>query len=156
MAVHVFVTTLAYLTVFATGTIAACALVIGARGNLKESERQGLQWLIFRLTLTSSLSLPIGIVLGMFWAAHNLGRAWAWAPVEAGAAFALFSTLLLLLVQLRKNDDRLWCILATLGAISLAVGWFGANAVTSTAPVAWLCGALSVAQIVTLRIRTAK
>ena len=153
LAVHVLVTTLAYLTVFATGAIAACALVIGIRRGLREPERQSLGRLIFRLTLTSSIALPIGIMLGMFWAAYNLGRAWAWAPVETGAAFALFSTLLLLLVQLLRVDHQRQCVLATLGAVSLAIGWFGANAVESTAPIAWLCGAFGLAQIVTLRTR---
>ena len=118
-----------------------------------QRERRDLQQLIFRLTVISSVCLPIGLVLGMFWASANLGRAWAWDPKETGAAFVLFSNLLLL-VQLRKVGDRVRCILATLGAAILAIGWFGASAVTSTVPIAWLCGVFAAAQLAMLMLRS--
>ena len=148
---HVLAISTGYLTVLATGIIAAGALVTECRGSVAERDRHDLRQLIFRLTLISSAFLPVGILLGMVWARGALGRAWGWAPVETGAAFILFSTALLLFAQVRlKLDVPTRYVIAVLGAVVLAFAWPVTNAVTATVPIAWLCGAFSVSQIAVL------
>jgi hypothetical protein len=155
LATHVFAVAVGYLSTVASGLIGACALVTAWRRPLMEHERDKLRRILFRLTATSIGCLPIGIALGMFWAAQNLGHAWAWTPLETGAAFVLLSSLLLLLAQLRPVSDfaRYW--LAVIGGIILAIGWVGANALTNVVPIAWLCGAFALSQIAVLLVRPA-
>jgi hypothetical protein len=153
MATHVFAVATGYLIAFANGLIGACALVTAWWRPLTEPERRKLQRTLFRLTAISTVCLPVGMALGMVWAAKNLGRAWAWAPGETGAAFVLFSSLLLLFAQLRRVPDRVRYIIAVIGGVILTIGWVGARAATSV-PITWLCGAFAAAQIAVLLVRS--
>jgi hypothetical protein len=154
LATHVFALMTGYLVVFATGLIAACALVTRSRRAFTELERGKLCRLLFRLTAISSACLPVGIALGMWWAAQNLEHAWSWTRQETGAAFVFASTLLLLLAQLRTLSDRLCHVMAVMAGVTLAVGVFVAGGTTGGMPIGWLWIAVVLSLVTVLLVRS--
>lgn len=147
LATHVFTIGSGYLVVCGTGLVGACALVTGWRRSLSARERRELRQLMLRLTLASAVLVSIGMVLGMFWAAENLGRAWSWSPVELGALLVCGSSILSLLAQTcGRLSDRIIVYLTTLGLFVVQYGWYGVNALTPVVPIMWLCLAIFLSQ----------
>ncbi len=148
MTFHVLVLLGGYLAVIAAGFAGLAMLIAGWRRPSAEREMRALRREVFRLTVAGSGLVPVGIVLGIMWAAQTGPhyRAWSWAPVEIGALSALVSTWLLLWVQMRiKIGHRECAVLAMLGAAVTSIGWF-AKGLTPEASVAWVCGAAIFAQ----------
>lgn len=145
--VHTLVLGAGYVSVFAAGLIGACTLLLAWWRPLAEGERRVLRQAIFRLALAGCALVPMGIVLGMLWAAENLGRAWSWDRVEIGALSVLAATVFLFVVQLRvAGSGRTRWLLAALGGIILGFGWVCGGALTAVVPISWLCGAFVAGQ----------
>jgi hypothetical protein len=152
LTIHVLTILAGYLTILAAGFAGLWTMIAGWRRASVEREIESLRRQIFRLTVVGSALVPVGIVLGMIWAARNPPhyRAWSWEPVEIGALAVVVSTWLLLLAQVaavirRRIDDRVRAVLAILGAAVVGVGWF-AKGLAPEVPIAWACGAAILAQ----------
>ncbi len=153
LVVHVVLVFAGYLAVLVGGLVGGYALIVAWRRPLSGRERKELTRLLAWLAAGCSGLLPVGIVLGMFWAAENLGTAWAWKPVEIGALAVWVSALLLWLAQTRWSvRGRSSWLIALLGSGVLAFGWIVAAARTPL-PIAWFCGAFVAAQLAILVLR---
>lgn len=142
LTVHVLVILGGYLTVLAAGFAGLWTLIAGRRSSANR-EVQSLRRQMLRLTVAGSVLVPVGVVLGMIWAAKNPPhhRAWSWEPVEIGALAVLLSTWLLLFVQVRmKLTHRAGAVLAVMAAAVVGVGWF-AKGLAPEWPIAGMCGA---------------
>ena len=120
-------------------------------------ERRELRDLVFRLTIMGSVLVPVGIGLGMIWAAENRGTAWSWARLEVGALCVLVSTVLLLLTQLKPGvSANLRWLGAVLGGAVVVFGMVCGAALTPAVPIGWLWLALVASQGAVLRLRSVK
>lgn len=146
LVVHVLALAGGYLAMLSAGLIGLWTLMSGWRQPSGERERTTQCREIFRMTATASVLVPVGMVLGMFWAARHGSGAWSWAPVEVGALCILISTWLLLVVQLRVvRSEQVRAVLALLGATVVGTGWFAAG-LTAIVPVNWLYAAAIATQ----------
>lgn len=144
---HVFLLTTGYLCVFVTGLIGACALLKRWRRPLAAPARRELRAVIFRLSAASCVLIPLGIGLGMVWAAQNRGAAWSWERVEIGALCVLISAVLLFVTQGSGGfSARLHGLVAVLGGIVVLFGMVCGAAVTPAVPIGWLWVALVASQ----------
>lgn len=151
---HVLLLTCGYLSVFGGGLIGLVALVKAWRRPLAAAERRELRAVIFRLSAMSCVLVPLGIGLGMVWAAQHRGAAWSWERVETGALCVLISAVLLFVTQWRGGpSDRLRWVLAAIGGVTVIAGMFGAKAVTPAVPIGWLWLALLASQGAVLLLR---
>lgn len=156
--VHVLIITAGYLMVLGAGLLGLWTLVTIASRPFTASVRGEVRAAMFGFTVAASVLVPVGMVLGMFWAAENTGEAWAWRPVENGALLVLVSSWLLLLVQTRLvASERVRAALALLGGVGVVVAFSARPAVTNAVPITWLCLALIASQgaVLLLRRRTA-
>jgi hypothetical protein len=155
---HVVPITTGYLAVLGAGLLGLFTLVTPLWRPLTVVERRELRTAMFWFTVTASVLVPVGMILGMFWATENVGRAWSWLPVENGALLVLGSSWLLLLVQTRiVVSEKARAFLALLGGIGVVVG-LTAKPLAANVPIGWLCLALIVSQgaVVMLRQKNAR
>lgn len=150
---HVVPVFAGYLAILVSGLVGGYALIVSWRRPLDGRERREWTRLLAWLAAGSVGLLPIGIVLGMVWAAEHLGTAWAWKPVEIGAVAVWISAILLWLAQTRWSvRGRLPWLIAVLGSVVLVFGWLVAAARTPL-PIGWFCGAFVAAQLAILVLR---
>jgi hypothetical protein len=153
LVVHVLIVFAGYLAVLVGGLVGGYALVVASCRPLSGRERKEWTRLLAWLAAGSSGLLPVGMVLGMVWAAENLGTAWAWKPVEIGALAVWVSAILLWLAQTRWSvRGHLPWLIAVLGGVVMFFGWIVAAARTPL-PIAWFCGAFVAAQLAILVLR---
>ncbi len=147
LVVHVLAISGGYLAVIAAGLLGFWALLTGWRRVATERELRTQRREIFRMSITASILVPVGLVLGAIWAArYSTFGAWSWKPVEVGALCVLISTWLLLLMQVRPlNNEKVRAVLALLSAVVVGGGWF-ASALTSIVPITWLYGSVIIGQ----------
>ncbi len=154
---HVLLLTTGYLCVFVTGLMGGCALFKTWRRPLAAVARRELRDLIFRLSAASCVLVPLGIGLGMIWAAQNRGAAWSWERVEIGALCVLISAGLLFVTQLRGGpSERLRWLVAVLGGIVVLFGMICGAAVTAAVPIGWLWLATVASQGAVVVLRRAQ
>lgn len=145
--IHVIFITTGYLALVTAGLLGLWTLVSGldvpVTPRIHRIQRRELQ----RMAAFASFLVPVGMVLGAFWAREHRGAFWRWEPIEIGALSVLLSSWLLFAVQRwTPATEAFRAILALLGATVVALGWFGAKAVTGAVPISWLCGAALFAQ----------
>ena len=152
--VHVLIITSGYLMVLGAGLLGLWTLATIASRPFTTIVRAEVRAAMFGFTVAASVLVPVGMVLGMVWAAENTGEAWAWRPVENGALLVLVSSWLLLLVQTRLVvSERIRAVLALLGGLGVVVGFAARPAVTNAVPITWLCLALIASQGAVILLR---
>lgn len=157
LALHVFTIATGYLALLAAGFLGVGGLVVLKHRTLTEAERGDVRRWSLRLTVLGGILQPVGTVLGMFWAADNMGRAWGWDPKETGAVVIMTATWMLVLAQTRRNlGDGARGTIALLGLMVGLFGWFGASAVASPFPVALLGATLVASQAAVAWVRPGK
>jgi hypothetical protein len=143
---HVVTATAGYYAVAAMGLLGAWALLTPFWRPLSATERREARRSLWWLAIGSGVLVPVGMMLGMIWAADHLGRAWGWDPKEVGGVLVLLSSWLVLFLHPRRtvSDRTLWwlAIVGGLGVDLQLASWAFAAVVP-----AWICVTLIAAQV---------
>jgi cytochrome c assembly protein len=153
LAAHLVTVSTGYLTVLAMGLIAAWSLMNSRRNRAEKIDRgeRELEALGTRLVLLSCGCVPVGVGLGSVWASDNLGRAWAWTPIETSAGLVLVSLALLLVghrvAPLGRRGREVLMVLAALVTVS---AWLAPKTGGPMNPIVWCCAAFGLGEAAVL------
>ena len=126
LAVHVFTIILGYLTTFAVGFLAVWALLSRVAAGTAARQGEGFRAAAVALAATGLVLTAVGVVLGAWWAADNLGRFWGWDPKEIGGLSVLvWNAVLLLWLRYRPAAVLVGMVLAGVGNVIVSLSWFG-------------------------------
>jgi hypothetical protein len=130
LAVHAFTITIGYLMTFAVGFLAVWALlsrvVAGTEDRQEAWQGEGFRSAASTLTGTGLVLTAVGVVLGGWWAADNLGRFWGWDAKEIGGLSVLvWNVVLLLWLRYRPAATLVGMVLAGVGNVIVSLSWFG-------------------------------
>lgn len=130
---------LGYLTALGTGLVGIWTVVSLLARSATDRDLRLQQRALLRFLVIGSISLSIGIALGMIWAHEHLPTgAWSWQSEETGTLAVLVSTGMLLLLQGRAiRSHVLRTVIALSGALVIFAAWMGADA-RLPVPIAWL------------------
>jgi len=126
LASHVFTIVLGYSTIFAVGFLAVWALLSRVVAGTAARQGEGFRNAAVALAATGLVLTAVGVVLGGWWAADNLGRFWGWDPKEIGGLSVLvWNAVLLLWLRYRPAAVLAGMVLAGVGNVIVSLSWFG-------------------------------
>jgi hypothetical protein len=126
LAVHVFTIVLGYVTTFAVGFLAVWALLNRVVAGTEARQGEGFRSAAPALAGTGLVLTAVGVVLGGWWAADNLGRFWGWDAKEIGGLSVLaWNVVLLLWLRSRPAAALVGMVLAGVGNVIVSLSWFG-------------------------------
>ena len=126
LASHVFTIALGYSTTFAVGFLAVWALLSRVVTGTEARQGEGFRAAAVALAATGLVLTAVGVVLGGWWAADNLGRFWGWDPKEIGGLSVLvWNAVLLLWLRYRPAAVLVGMVLAGVGNVVVSLSWFG-------------------------------
>jgi Cytochrome C assembly protein len=126
LAGHVFTIILGYLTTFAVGFLAIWALLSRVVAGTEARQGEGFRAAALALAAAGLGLTGVGVVLGGWWAADNLGRFWGWDAKEIGGLSVLvWNAVLLLWLRYRPAAVRVGMVLAGVGNVVVSLSWFG-------------------------------
>ncbi len=149
LSAHVMSVCAGYLITFMLGALAIWYVMVRPFRNLSVAHAASLRKAVAMLAGASALLTGAAIILGMIWAADNMGRYWAWDRKETGG-FAIFVWNLALALLACTKRIRLHYIMlfAILGNAITSVGWFGSNIPQGHHRLPWLLLAFIAAQLI--------
>ena len=127
LTMHVMTIMIGYGSVFFAGFLASYHLVARFFGQGEKGLKAGACG-VYRILLVALFFCFLGTMLGGIWADMSWGRFWGWDPKENGALMTLLwcsCTLHARLLHVCSCQGFL--VLASLGNIVAAWGWFGVN-----------------------------
>jgi hypothetical protein len=126
LAVHVFTIILGYVTTFAVGLLAVWALLSRVVAGSEARQGEGFRSAASALAGTGLLLTAVGVLLGGWWAADNMGRFWGWDAKEIGGLSVLvWNVVLLLWLRYRPAAALVGMVLAGVGNVIVSLSWFG-------------------------------
>jgi hypothetical protein len=126
LASHVFTIDLGYSTTLAVGFLAVWALLSRVIAGTEARQGEGFRAAAVALAATGLVLTAVGVVLGGWWAADNLGRFWGWDPKEIGGLSVLvWNAVLLLWLRFRPAAFLVGMVLAGVGNVVVSLSWFG-------------------------------
>ena len=131
LASHNWCVTLGYVLMFIMGGVGICQVCAHWLGEPSAPQKKSLIGAMIQFANVSALLTGVGVLLGMFWAKENWGRYWAWDPKETGAFLVLSWAILISAIGWVKRRASTIAIIAILGNVVTAWGWFGANGKSS-------------------------
>ena len=126
LAVHAFTITIGYLMTFAVGFLAVWALLSRVIAGTEARQGEGFRAAATALAGTALMLTAVGVVLGGWWAADNLGRFWGWDAKEIGGlSVVVWNAVLLLWLRYRPAAVLVGMVLAGVGNVIVSLSWFG-------------------------------
>jgi hypothetical protein len=126
LAGHVFTIILGYATTFAVGFLAVWALLSRVVAGAEARQGEGFRAAAVALAAAGLVLTAVGVVLGGWWAADNLGRFWGWDAKEIGGLSVLgWNVVLLLWLRYRPTVVLVGMVLGGVGNVVVSLGWFG-------------------------------
>jgi len=125
LAGHVFTIILGYVTIFAVGFLAVWALLSRVVAGTEARQGEGFRAAASALAAAALVLNAVGVVLGGWWAADNLGRFWGWDAKEIGGlSVVVWNAVLLLWLRFRPAAFLVGMVLAGVGNVVVGLSWF--------------------------------
>jgi hypothetical protein len=125
LAGHLFTITLGYGTTFAAGVLAVWALVSRVVAAAEARQGEGFRAAAAALAAAALVLNAVGVVLGGWWAADNLGHFWGWDAKEIGGlSVVVWNAVLLLWLHFRPAAFLVGMVLAGVGNVVVGLSWF--------------------------------
>ena len=154
--VHVTILSTGYVSLIASGVFGVGAQIVGWKRGLTVGEKRDFRRAMFRCTTISLVLTALGFISGLVLAQRHLGRVWTNDPGEWGVVLVLLCLGVMLRLQRKENvNERILCILATLGGVAGFIGWFGAGTGLIPMGAAVITLAIAIIRLLLLLLRPA-